>query len=229
MMSKILIVEDDVAINNLLSKILTNHNYAITQAFSGTEAQLRLEMDTFDLILLDLMLPGINGEQLIEMIRTNSQVPIIVLSAKGDLIDRVNVLNLGADDYLTKPFEKEEVLARINVCLRRYKNYHSQKNQESDTYTYKNLTLNTTSRDVQIHHHPLILTGYEYEILLLLIKNKQRVYSREAIYETVWNREYYGEDNAVNVHVSNLRKKITEYDPEQEYIKTVWGVGFKMA
>jgi len=108
-MSKILIVEDDVAINNLLSKILTNHNYAITQAFSGTEAKLRLEMDTFDLILLDLMLPGINGEQLIEMIRSNSQVPIIVLSAKSDLIDRVNVLNLGADDYLTKPFENKKI------------------------------------------------------------------------------------------------------------------------
>ena len=223
---KILVVEDDTDINMLIKKILEKNDINVIQAFSGTEAQLRLSMDHYDVVLLDLMLPGITGEQLIPMICEKS-IPIIVLSAKVSLKDRVNVLNLGADDYITKPFEAEEVIARVNAVLRRTNKKHTEPNDQKNSYTYKKLKLSADSRKVLVDETEIFLTAHEFDILYLLIKNPQKVYSREALYEEVWQGGYYGEDNTVNVHISNIRKKISEVTPS-DYIKTVWGIGFKL-
>lgn len=228
--TKILIVEDDIDINNLLSKIMQKQGYETVQAFSGSEGKLRLSMEEYDMVLLDLMLPGVIGEDLIVDIRKEKDVPIIVLSAKSSLKDRVEVLNLGADDYLVKPFEKEEVVARVNGALRRYKRYasatSSRENVEADICTYKNLSLNTAKREVTLKGTVLNVTAHEFDILELLMRNPGKVFSRESLYEKVWKGGYYGEDNTVNVHISNLRKKLSVVD-DTEYISTVWGIGFK--
>ncbi len=222
----ILVVEDDVDINNLIAKKLQKHNYKVIQAFSGSEANLRLSRDKFHLVMLDLMLPGITGEELIKEIREKQDVPIMVISAKTSLEDKVNVLDLGADDYITKPFELEEIIARVNSQLRRYRKFGSMVNdslEKQNEYKFKELVLNEQSRTVKVGDKNISLTNHEFDILCILIKNPDKVYSREALYEQVWKSGYYGEDNSVNVHVSNIRKKIKEVEKEEEYIKTVWG------
>lgn len=248
----VLIVEDDADINGLLERIMRQQGYTVTQAFSGTEGRLRLfrEQDAvppgaapYDLVLLDLMLPGLAGEDLLKEIRKKSEIPVIVLSAKSSLEDRVDVLNMGADDYLTKPFEKQEVIARTASVLRRYRRQRGaeagsgaegpaegsdRKKAAARVCTFKNLSLDPEKRAVSVSGKPLSLTGHEFDILALLLRDPGRVYSRERLYEEVWQGGYYGEDNTVNVHVSNLRRKIAAADG-QEYIKTVWGIGFKLA
>lgn len=228
--NRILIVEDDTDINNLIAAVLKRENYETVQSFSGTEALLRLELEAFRMVILDLMLPGINGETLLQNIREKmkSEVPVLVLSAKASLGDKVSLLTSGADDYMTKPFEPEELAARVFACLRRG-GKGAGKKQENDGLRYKSLCLFPESRRVMVKERELTLTPHEYEILSILVREPDRVFSREALYELVWKGGYYGEDNTVNVHVSNLRKKIGAADGEEEYIKTVWGIGFKMA
>ena len=223
----ILVVEDDVDINNLISKTLEKRQYKITQAFSGSEALLQLSISDYSLILLDLMLPGMSGEEIINKIRNEKEMPIIVISAKTSLNDKVNVLNIGADDYITKPFESEEIIARVNSNLRRYRKYKTETMLDK-VYKFKNITLDEESREVKVNDTDIHLTGYEFDILSILIKNPDKVYSRESLYEQVWKNGYYGEDNSVNVHISNIRKKIKSVSKDEEYIKTVWGIGFKL-
>lgn len=223
----ILIVEDDVDINNLLARMLKKQQYEITQAFSGSEAILQLSLSEYDLMLLDLMLPGVTGEEIINKIRGEKEIPIIVISAKTSLKDKVNLLNMGADDYITKPFESEEIIARVNSQIRRYKKFgvNIQINKE---YKFKNLTLEEETREVKVKDNNIYLTSHEFDILRILIKNPDKVHSRESLYEQVWKNGYYGEDNSVNVHVSNIRKKIKCICEDEDYIKTVWGIGFKL-
>lgn len=266
-MAKILIIEDDTDINNLLAKIMGRQGHEAVQAFSGTEGKLRLELEQYDLMLLDLMLPGMMGEELIrEIRRTDPDLPIIVLSAKSALEDRVSVLELGADDYLVKPFAAAEVTARVEGALRRSARWqklveqarhvesggredgrqmqqmiagdreeHQQMQQpgagdrNSDgPLQFKDLTLDADRREVRVRGQLLNLTAHEYDILHILMQEPGKVYSRERLYELVWQGGYYGEENTVNVHVSNLRKKIAAVD-STEYIATVWGIGFRMA
>ncbi len=223
---KILIVEDETDISGMLVKILEEAEYQTVQAFSGTEAKLLLEKEIPDLILLDLMLPGISGEELLHDIRENKHynTPVLVLSAKNSLGDKVSLLKIGADDYITKPFEPEEIIARVQATLRRVgKEFGSAK-----ILSYKNLRLYPESRKAIIGGTELILTAHEYDILCLFMQNPEKVYSRESLYELVWNGGYYGENNTVNVHVSNLRKKLKEADSRADYIQTVYGIGFKL-
>lgn len=227
MQYKILVIEDEPDINRLLAKILNNSDYQVTSAYSGTEAKLLLEKESPDLILLDLMLPGISGEELLNMLRKEkySNIPAIVISAKNSLDNKVSLLKGGADDYITKPFEPEEVLARVQALLRR-----SGRDALADVIlVHKKMKLNPSSRKVTVDNTELPLTAHEFDILLLLMQNPQKVYSRENLYELVWHGGYYGENNTVNVHVSNIRKKIKEILPEEEYIQTVYGIGFKLA
>ncbi|CEN78458.1 response regulator transcription factor [Paraclostridium sordellii] len=223
----ILVVEDDVDINNLITKTLEKHDYKVTQAFSGSEALLQLSISEFKLILLDLMLPGMSGEEIINKTRDEKEIPIIVISAKTSLQDKVNVLNIGADDYIIKPFELEEVIARVNSLLRRYKKYEIN-TPSNEIYKFKNIILEEETRKVKVKEKEIHLTGYEFDILSILIKHPDRVYSRESLYEQVWKNGYYGEDNSVNVHISNIRKKIKSVSENEDYIKTVWGIGFKL-
>lgn len=224
-MHKILVVEDDVDINGLLKRILHHAGYHTIQAYSGSEAKLLIDKEMPDLILLDLMLPGVTGEEVLAYIRQQSAgVPVLILSAKNALGDRVSLLRNGADDYITKPFEPEEVLARIEANLRR--SMHIDMPQQ--VLIHKNLQLYPTSRRVMLKEKELNLTVHEFDILYLLMKHPDKVYSREHLYEEVWSEGYYGENNTVNVHVSNIRKKLKEIDSEEDYIQTVYGIGFKL-
>lgn len=226
MQYRVLIVEDEPDISRLLVKILSKAGYETEQAFSGTEGKLILEKESTDVILLDLMLPGMTGEELLHELRDvrHDNVPVLVISAKDSLEDKVSLLKNGADDYIVKPFEPEEVIARVQAALRRA----GKENIAPKVLTYKNLKLYPDSRKVLAAGKELVLTAHEYDILYLLMQNPEKVYSRENLYELVWSGGYYGENNTVNVHVSNLRKKIKMGDPEQDYIQTVYGIGFKL-
>ena len=227
---KVLIVEDDTDINNLLKKILKAAGYEIEQAFSGTEAEFYFDKNMPDLLLLDLMLPGMSGEELLRQIREKRKcnIPVLVLSAKNALKDKVELLGIGADDYITKPFEPEEIVARVQAALRR-SGLAAKAETMPEVLVYKNINLYPNLRKVVVQGAELSLTAREYEILYLLIQNPEKVYSRESLYELVWQEGYYGTDHTVNVHISNLRKKIKEHDATEDYIQSVYGIGFRLA
>ena len=221
----ILVVEDDQDINRLLCRILTDGGYDVRPAFSGSEAILWAEQYDYDLVLLDLMLPGITGEEFIARMRKKRTMPIIVLSAKAGLEDRVNVLRLGADDFIPKPFDNAEVLARVEAQLRRYKQFSSPGGGQ--VLRCGDLELDREAIRVTAGGREVSLTAREFEILSLLMSHPRKVFTREQLYESAWGGEYMGDDNTVNVHISNLRSKLSKVS-DQEYIKTVWGIGFKM-
>lgn len=221
----ILIIEDDADISQLLYTALSKAGYDAVQAYSGTEGKMLLGMKEkrFALILLDLMLPGISGEELLSFIRSDSDIPVIVLTAKDELDDKISVLIGGADDYITKPFEIPEVLARIQVQLR-----HAVKEQESDRLTYRDMVLDKTTRQVMIGGSPLPkITKQEFAILELLSRHPKQVYSKEDIFEYAWEEPYIGETKTLDVHISNIRKKIKAVSSD-EYIETVWGIGYRL-
>ena len=222
----ILVVEDDQDINRLLCRILTDGGYDVRPAFSGSEAALWAEQYEYDLVLLDLMLPGLTGEELIAQMRKKKTMPIIVLSAKAGLEDRVHVLRLGADDFIPKPFDNDEVLARVEAQLRRYKQF-SGSSGGGQVLSCGDLELDRDAVKVTAGGREVALTAREFEILALLMSHPKKVYTREQLYESVWGGEYMGDDNTVNVHISNLRSKLGKVS-DREYIKTVWGIGFKM-
>lgn len=222
-MHNLLIVEDDTNINNMIAEAVKKAGYSFTSAFSGTEALLLTEKIRFDLILLDLMLPGMSGEDFIRKIKPNYASPVIVVSAKDELDSKVDVLSLGADDYITKPFEIRELLARIEVQLRRNNSLSADL-----ILKYKDLALNSDIMRITINDEELILTKQEYKILELLMKRPGKIFSKQDIYEAAWDDYYIGEDKTINVHISNIRQKIKKLT-DVEYVETVWGVGFKLA
>lgn len=226
---QILVVEDDNSINELLCTILKKEGYQVTSAFSGTEAKLRLEQGEYDLLLLDLMLPGITGEELIDTLRKDKTIPVIVISAKTAMEDRIGVLKSGADDFISKPFDVGEVLARVQAQLRRYREFSAQEKEEHIILKYKDLVLDPETVTVTVAGNPVQLTAREFKILQLLMSYPKKVFTKENLFTHVWNEEFFGGDNTVNVHISNLRAKLAKYHEGEEYIKTVWGIGFKMA
>ncbi len=221
----ILVVEDDPDINRLLCKIVADAGYDCRPAYSGSEALLLAEKYSYDLILLDLMLPGLSGEELIAKLRSGKTMPIIVLSAKAGTEARVNVLKLGADDFIPKPFENIEVLARMEAQLRRYKKFSDV--TAVGALQWGDLVLDRDSVQVTAGGTEVTLTAREFEILALLMERPKKVFTREQIYVQVWGEEYMGDDNTVNVHISNLRSKLNKASGK-DHIKTVWGIGFKM-
>lgn len=234
MQTYILIVEDDNDINQMLNELLTLHGYHTIQAFSGTEALLHLKNNPPAAVILDLMLPGMTGEELLAQIKAaQKDTAVIIASAKEATATRVSLLRAGADDYITKPFDTEELLARLEAVLRR-----SQKQtafctdsgfpSKAAAIRYKNLTMYPDNYTVFVDDTELPLTKREYLILELLMTHPKKVFTKSNIYESVWNEEFFGEDNAVNVHISNIRQKLAKLCPDETYIRTVWGIGFKM-
>lgn len=223
-MSKILLVEDDTLLSDMLKHLLIKHRYDVVTAYSGTEALLIVDKEPFDLLLLDLMLPGLAGEEVLKRIREQSDIPIIGLSAKSDIPSKVGLIQNGADDYLTKPFDNHELIARIEAVLRRYTKH----TPDESLFIFKDLSLNATTMAVHINEHKLNLTRYEYLILQLLLSAPHKVFTKSNILTSVWQEPFVGDDNAINVHISNLRKKLSEHNPDEPYIQTVWGLGFKM-
>lgn len=223
----ILIVEDDADINNLLEKLLTKAGYHVRPAFSGSEGKMCLEQYQYDLVLLDLMLPGVTGETLVAQIRRSSTVPIIIISAKASVADRIDLLKLGADDFICKPFDVGEVLARVEAQLRRAVAF-SEAGGSVKTLTSGDLVLDADSMEVRLKDQPVSLTVREFKILHLLMSHPKKVFTRENLFTQIWEDAFLGEDNTVNVHISNIRSKLAKIDPDTSYIKTVWGIGFKM-
>ena len=222
----VLIVEDEQNIVDILSFNLEREGYDTLEAYDGnTGLQLALEQNP-DLVLLDLMLPGLTGEEFIAQMRQKKTMPIIVLSAKAGLEDKVNVLRLGADDFIPKPFDNLEVLARVEAQLRRVQKFSAP--PERRQFVCGDLVLDREEFSVTAGGEPVVLTAREFEILALLMEYPKRVFTREQIYQHVWGEDYFGDDNTVNVHISNLRAKLGRVS-DREYIKTVWGIGFKMA
>lgn len=220
---KILIVEDDTDINNLLFTALKKQGYTATQAFSGTEAKMLLKMENFALILLDLMLPGISGEEVLEFIKEQGNSAVFILTAKDTLDDKVNLLIAGADDYITKPFEIQEVLARVQVQLRR-----SVQEGNSNVLSHKQMVLDREKFQIKVEGQLMgKITKQEFSILELLLKHPKQVFSKEDIFEYAWEEPYMGETKTLDVHISNIRKKIKEVTKE-EYIETVWGIGYRL-
>lgn len=222
-MNKILIVEDDVNINNLLKEALSGNGYTCGQAFSGTEAALWLEKESWALVLLDLMLPGMTGEEVLGMIRRQGNVPVIVLTAKDALLEKLELLTNGADDYITKPFDIEEVVARVQIQLR-----HAGREQAPDRISCGEISLEKGTHQIWIGGKELEhLTRQEFAILELLLEHPGQVFSKEAIFTYAWQEEYMGETKTLDVHISNIRKKLKNLT-EKEYIQTVWGIGYRL-
>ncbi len=216
-MKKILIVEDDVSIHSALEELLQEANYKTYNAYSGTEAMLLLEKEKYDLILLDLMLPAINGEKIIEKV---NDTPIIVLSAKISSEDKVNCLMAGACDYITKPFDSKELLARIEVQLR-------PKVKSPRILKYKELELLNDNRTLLVCSKRISLTKTEYAILKQLLLNPTQVITKNKLLDLISVDTEDCDENSMRVHISNLRKKIRNYT-ENEYIESIWGIGFKI-
>ena len=220
----IMVVEDDTNINNLLKTALEKAGYQVLQAFSGTEAELILQMrESIALVLLDLMLPGISGEEVLKHIRDRGNLPVIVLTARDSLDEKIGMLTQGADDYITKPFEIPEVIARIQVQLR-----HAGRGIENKQMTYRNLVLDKTTYQVRIDRKEVPqITKQEFAILELLVSHPKQVFSKEDIFSYAWNEPYMGETKTLDVHISNIRKKIKQVTTD-EYIETVWGIGYRL-
>lgn len=223
----ILVIEDDADINRLLCNIVSKNGYTAKAAYSGTEASIYLETQKWDMVLLDLMLPGLSGEEILQNIRNESNVPIIIISAKLETKTKIDALRAGADDYITKPFDIEEVSARIDPCLRRYQ---STTNVPVPTLQihHKDLVMDTEAKTVSIQNKEIKLTALEYQILYLLMSSPKKVFTKANLFESVWHEAFHGDDNTVNVHMSNIRSKLGKANPQEEYIETIWGMGYRL-
>ena len=219
----ILVIEDDEDINHLLCQIIQDAGYQAQAAFSGTEGLLYCEKQEWDVILLVLMLPGKSGESLLSTIRNKSNVPIIIISAKEEKNTKVHMLRSGADDYITKPFHNEEVVARIEAQLRRYHRV-----EKREQLTFKDIILDKETKQVYVNHQEVSLTAREYNILELFLLSPRKMFTKENIFESIWGTDYYNDENTVNVHMSHLRSKLAKANPHETYFETIWGMGYRL-
>ncbi len=218
-MKQIAIIDDDIYIGDMLEELLTGEGYAVLRAYSGTEALLLLSRVTPDLILLDLMLPGLDGEKVLPKI---NNIPVIVMSAKVSVEDKVNLLLGGAADYITKPFDTRELLARIAVQLR-----NSQLSVKNTVLRFQEISLDLSTLQVTVHGHPVHLTKTEYAILKQLLQNSRQVVTKSRLLESISNDTPDCVESSLKVHISNLRRKLRAVNGK-DYIESVWGIGFKL-
>lgn len=224
---KILVVEDDNDINQLLCNIIKKSGYQPQAAFSGTEAMLYLENQAWDMVLLDLMLPGLPGEEiLVRLSESCPEVPVMIISAKLEQQTKIEALRTGADDYITKPFDIEEVSARIDSHLRRTR--RTIETPKIVELSFKDMIIDTEAKTVSVNGSVVSLTAREYAILVLLLSSPKKVFTKANLFESVWNEEFHGDDNTINVHMSNVRSKLSKANPNEEYIETVWGMGYRL-
>ena len=228
MQDHILLVEDDQSICEMVENYLTKEGYSITTANDGKQAIMQFSQGTFDLILLDIMLPKLDGLEVMKLIREKSAIPIVIMSAKDQDVDKALGLGLGADDYISKPFSMIELLARVKAAIRRATKYSSHQEKAEKIISIGDLTIDITNFSVTKKKEPLKLTSKEFEILKLFSTNPNRVFTKEQIYHYVWNEEYYGDENIINVHMRRLREKIEDDPSKPQYIKTLWGIGYKL-
>lgn len=224
----ILLIEDDAEISAMLAAYLETENFRVVKAYDGKEALEKWKNQKFNLVLLDLMIPVISGMDVLQHIRKESVVPVIIISARDSEADKTLGLGLGADDYITKPFSVVEVLARVKANIRRTTQYDTVLQKEENVLKAGEVTMDLTDYTVTKAGRKIELTAKEFEILKLLMKNPKKFYTKEQIYSLIWNDAYMGDENAVNVHISRLRNKLEEDSRNPRYVVTVWGIGYKL-
>ena len=228
-MAKILVCDDDKEIVEAIEIYLTQDGHQVLEAYDGIEAVEILKKESVDLLIMDIMMPRMDGIRATLKIREKHNIPIIILSAKSEDADKILGLNIGADDYITKPFNPLELVARVKSHLRRYMQLGSTTIKESEAvYTVGGLAINDDLKEVTVDGEPVKLTPIEYNILLLLVKHQGKVFSIDQIYENIWNENAVGVDNTVAVHIRHIREKIEINPKEPRYLKVVWGVGYKI-
>ena len=228
-MFNILVCDDDKEIVDAIDIYLSQEGYHILKAYDGLQAIEIMKKEEVHLILLDIMMPNLDGIRTTRKIRETSSVPIIMLSAKSEDVDKILGLNIGADDYITKPFNPLELIARVKSQLRRYTQLGNLATEEKEAvYVCGGLVVNDDLKTVTVDGEPVKLTPIEYNILVLLIKNQGKVFSIEQIYENIWNEEAIGADNTIAVHIRHIREKIEINPREPRYLKVVWGIGYKI-
>lgn len=229
MQKTILLVEDDPAISNMVKTYLNNEAFNVKCVFNGEEAGIAFKHAHYDLVLLDLMLPKLNGMDFLQMVRTNSYIPVIIMSAKDSEVDKALGLGLGADDYITKPFSMVELAARVKAAIRRSTQYMATPIERNTSI----IKVHEIELDPENHHLTkngieINLTSKEWKILCLFFENQKKVFTKEQIYRSVWSDDYFGDENIINVHISRLREKIEDSPSKPSYIKTIWGIGYKL-
>lgn len=228
-MAKILVCDDDKEIVEAIDIYLTQEGHEVLKAYDGEEALKVLKEQEVDLLVIDVMMPRLDGIRATLKIREENNIPIIILSAKSEDADKILGLNVGADDYVTKPFNPLELVARIKSQLRRYTQLGSTVlNKNEAIYTTGGLMVNDDLKEVSVDGEPVKMTPIEYNILLLLVKNQGKVFSIDQIYENIWNEDAIGVDNTVAVHIRHIREKIEINPKEPRYLKVVWGIGYKI-
>ena len=228
-MAKILVCDDDKEIVEAIEIYLTQDGHQVLEAYDGIEAVEILKKESVDLLIMDIMMPRLDGIRATLKIREKHNIPIIILSAKSEDADKILGLNIGADDYITKPFNPLELVARVKSHLRRYMQLGSTTIKESEAiYTVGGLAINDDLKEVTVDGEQVKLTPIEYNILLLLVKHQGKVFSIDQIYENIWNENAVGVDNTVAVHIRHIREKIEINPKEPRYLKVVWGVGYKI-
>lgn len=228
-MQTILVCDDDKQIVEAISIFLTGEGYQVIKAYDGYDVLEIMEKQKFDLLIIDVMMPGLDGVHTVLKIRETSSVPIIMLSAKSEDNDKILGLNIGADDYLTKPYNPLELVARVKSQLRRYTQLGNMGESENDNiFKCGGLVMNDETKEVTVDGSSVRLTPIEYNILLLLVKNAGKVFSIDDIYTSIWNEQAIGADNTVAVHIRHIREKIEINPKDPRYLKVVWGVGYKI-
>ena len=228
-MYNILVVDDDKEIANAIDIYLSREGYNIIRAYDGEEAIQKVNENEIHLIILDIMMPKKDGLQTLEEIRKNKTIPVIMLSAKSEDYDKISGLDLGADDYITKPFNPLELIARVKSNIRRYVDFGNiNKNEKTNILKSGDLSIDDESKKVMVEGKEIKLTATEYNILKFLLKNKGKVFSISQIYENVWNEESYGAENIIAVHIRHIREKIEINPKEPKYLKVMWGIGYKI-
>ncbi|MGN0615009.1 response regulator transcription factor [Ruminococcus flavefaciens] len=227
-MRMILTAEDDKEINCLICEYLSSQGYKTLSALNGLDAVRMVRENTeLSLLILDLMLPFQSGDMVLQKIREFSDIPVIVVSAKSETSSKIDLIRMGADDYITKPFDLDELLVRVEAVLRRY-DRESDKQSVSRILTFKNLTIDVTAGTAEVCGKALSLTSKEFAILELMLGNPTKLWSKANIFQSVWGEDYLSDDNTVKVHMSNIRSKLKSLDSGSEYIETVWGMGYRM-
>ena len=227
-MENILVVDDEKEIADLITLVLKNEGYNVTIAYDGNSAKQYINSSEFDLALLDVMLPDIDGFSLCSLIRQNYFYPIIMVTAKIGDMDKITGLTIGADDYITKPFNPLELVTRVKSQLRRYHRYNKDNNENNDTIEIRGLTINVKKHTVTLNGQAIDLTPLEFEILTYLAQHINQVVSSEDLFEAVWKEKFFNSNNTVMAHIARLREKLHEPSRHPKYIKTVWGVGYRV-
>ena len=227
-MTNILVCDDDKEIVDAIEIYLMQEGFGIVKAYDGEEAIEQLKKNDIKLMIIDIMMPKLDGIRATMKIREYSSIPILFLSAKSQDTDKILGLNIGADDYITKPFNPLELIARVKSHLRRYTKLGNEVENDDNIYSAGGLSINDETKEVSVDGEIVKLTPIEYNILLLLVKNQGRVFSIDQIYENIWEEEAIGADNTVAVHIRHIREKIEINPKEPRYLKVVWGVGYKI-